>query len=212
MAIVPIISKEIWFIICSERICCDVFSTVSFKKLLSLCCNNAASYWYRRSVDGAQCKFKCWFVFTLSCKFVEWLTILCFPVNLSGDWLLSNLKHWKASTVQVVGEGNIVSWGGARTKYEARECKLTKNTFLNRDLLKLCRKKNTTSLNSSLTQPFLMISKLAWRGNGVKIHRSINQSNHNIHKFYLRQSLPKYPRTFLNEIEVLMILANRPII
>ena len=40
-----------------------------------------------------------------------------------------------------VGEGKSVSWGGAQTKGKERECKSTKNMFLNSDLLKLCLKK-----------------------------------------------------------------------
>ena len=42
---------------------------------------------------------------------------------------------------KVVGEGESVSWGGARNKGKGRECKLTKNRFLHSDLLKLCLKK-----------------------------------------------------------------------
>ena len=41
---------------------------------------------------------------------------------------------------KVVGEGKSVSWGGARTKGKAHECKLTKKMFLHSDLLKLCLK------------------------------------------------------------------------
>ena len=70
---------------------------------------------------------------------------------------------------KVVGEGKSVSWGGARTKGKGRECKLTKKIFLHSDLLKLCLKKNTTSLSSSLTQLFLTIRKLALRGNTVRM-------------------------------------------
>ena len=40
-----------------------------------------------------------------------------------------------------VGEGESVSWGGARTKGEGRECELTKNMFIHNDLLQLCLKK-----------------------------------------------------------------------
>ena len=68
-----------------------------------------------------------------------------------------------------------------------------------------------TSLSSPVTQLFFTIIKLALRGNGVKIQRPINQSNHNIHKFDLRQTLPKYLRTFLNKFEFLMVLDNIPI-
>ena len=39
-----------------------------------------------------------------------------------------------------VGREKIVSWGGARTKGEGRECKLTNNMFFQKDLLKLCHK------------------------------------------------------------------------
>ena len=42
---------------------------------------------------------------------------------------------------KVVGEGESVSWGGARTKGMGRECELTKKMFLHSDLLKLCLKK-----------------------------------------------------------------------
>ena len=41
---------------------------------------------------------------------------------------------------KVVGEGKIVSWGGAQTKGKGHECELTKNMFLHSDLLKLCLK------------------------------------------------------------------------
>ena len=40
-----------------------------------------------------------------------------------------------------VGEGGSVSWGGARTKGEGRECKLTKKIFFQNYLLQLCLKK-----------------------------------------------------------------------
>ena len=49
--------------------------------------------------------------------------------------------HGISSTAQVVGEGGSVSWGGARTKGEGRECELDKNMLLHSDLLKLCLKK-----------------------------------------------------------------------
>ena len=42
---------------------------------------------------------------------------------------------------KVVGEGEIVSWGGAWTKGKGNECKLTKNMFLHSDLFNLCLKK-----------------------------------------------------------------------
>ena len=42
---------------------------------------------------------------------------------------------------KVVGEGESVSWVGARDKGKGRKCELTKNIFLHSDLLKLCLKK-----------------------------------------------------------------------
>ena len=86
--------------------------------------------------------------FSLSCELVGWLIILGFPVNLSGYWILPNLKPWKFSTTQVVGEVESVGWGGAYTKGEVREWKITKNMFLHSDLLKLRRNKthNITEL------------------------------------------------------------------
>ena len=41
----------------------------------------------------------------------------------------------------MVGEGENASWGGAWTKGEVRECKLSKKMFLHSDLLKLYLKK-----------------------------------------------------------------------
>ena len=85
MEIVPIIYEESWYTICSEQSCCNIFSTVSFEKLSSSCCNNAAMiaslpaavwnpslmdgiiwvtcHWPCRWVDGAQCKRKHWSMF-----------------------------------------------------------------------------------------------------------------------------------------------------
>ena len=49
---------------------------------------------------------------------------------------------------KVLGEGKSASWGGAWNKGMGRECELTKNMFLHSDLLKLCLRKNTTSMSS----------------------------------------------------------------
>ena len=70
---------------------------------------------------------------------------------------------------KVVGERKSVSWGGAQTKDKGPEYKITKNMFLHSDLLKLCLKKNTTSVSSSLTQLCFTIRKLALRTNEIKI-------------------------------------------
>ena len=90
----------------------------------------------------------------------------------------------------MLGEGKSVSWGGAQTKGEVHKHKLANKIFFHSDLLK--------SLNSSLTQLFLTIRKLALRTNEIKRWRSINQSNRIIHTFDLRRTLAKYLRTFLH--------------
>ena len=58
---------------------------------------------------------------------------------------------------KVVGEGESVSWGGARNKGKGCECELTNKIFLHCDLLKLCLKKKKTSVISSLIQLFLLL-------------------------------------------------------
>ena len=103
----------------------NLFFTVSFEKISSLCCNNVAmiasfsvagehllryravpltSYMVRNvnvNVNNDLC-------FTLSCELVGWPTILGFPVNLSGDRLLPNIKRWNFSTAHMPGRW----WGG----------------------------------------------------------------------------------------------------
>ena len=69
---------------------------------------------------------------------------------------------------KVVGEGKSFSWGGAQTKGRGRECELTNKMFLHNNMLKLCLKKNITSLSSSLTQLFLTIRKLSLQTNEIK--------------------------------------------
>ena len=64
-------------------------------------------------------------------------------MNLLGESLLTNPKHWKLSTVQVVGEGRSGSWGGAQTKVEVHECELTKNIFLCSNLLQVVSEEKT---------------------------------------------------------------------
>ena len=70
---------------------------------------------------------------------------------------------------KVLGEGESVSCGGAPGKIKASECKITKKMFFHSDLLKLCLKKNTTSVSYSLTPLFFMIRKLALQTNEIKI-------------------------------------------
>ena len=86
--------------------------------------------------------------------------VLGFPVNLSGDWLLSNIKRWKPSTAQVVGEGESGSWGGAQTKGELHECKLTKNTFFQSYYLQLCMKKKRKITEFFFDTIVIIIKKL----------------------------------------------------
>ena len=61
---------------------------------------------------------------------------------------------------KVVGEGKSFSWRGAQTKCKGLKRELTKKMFLHSDLLKLCLKKNTTSVSFSLTQLFLRLENL----------------------------------------------------
>ena len=71
---------------------------------------------------------------------------------------------------KVVGEGKIISWGGARTKGKGCECEITKKMFLHSDLSKLCLKKkyNITEFFPDITV-FLTIIKLEFRNNKIKI-------------------------------------------
>ena len=63
---------------------------------------------------------------------------------LPGKWAaVEGLADRNRHRLKVVGEGKNVSWGGARTKGKGCECKLTKEMFLQSDLLKLCLKKKT---------------------------------------------------------------------
>ena len=89
----------------------------------------------------------------------------CLPVNGSTVEVLADRNGHRR---KVVGEGKSVSWGGARTKGKGSEFELTKKMFLHSDMLKLCLKKNTTSVSSSLTQLCFTIRKLALRTNEIK--------------------------------------------
>ena len=73
--------------------------------------------------------------FRLFCELTGWLTI-----SKSQPLEIVYCAHG-AAVEGVVGEGESVSWGGARTKGEVRECELTKNMFFHSDLLELCLKK-----------------------------------------------------------------------
>ena len=62
-------------------------------------------------------------------------------VYLANGAAVERLADRNGHRRKVVGEGKIVSWGGARTKGKGRECEITKKMFLHSDLLKLCLKK-----------------------------------------------------------------------
>ena len=62
-------------------------------------------------------------------------------VYLANGASVEGLADSNGHRRKVVGEGENVSWGGARTKGKGREYELTKTMFLHSDLLKLCLKK-----------------------------------------------------------------------
>ena len=78
-------------------------------------------------------------------------------VYLSNGAAVEGLADRNWHKCKEVGEGKSVSWGGAWTKFEGRECELTKNMFLHSDLLQLCLEKHGISLSSSLTPLFFTI-------------------------------------------------------
>ena len=69
----------------------------------------------------------------------------------------------------LVGEGESVSWGGARNKDKGRECELTKNIFFHSDMLNLCLKKNPKINQFFPDTIFFTIKKLALRTNDKNI-------------------------------------------
>ena len=77
-------------------------------------------------------------------------------MNLPGDCQNSSVGNCLPRICRgvegVVGEGKIVSWGGARTKGEVHKRELANKMFLHSDLL--------TSLTSSLTPLFLRLENL----------------------------------------------------
>ena len=67
--------------------------------------------------------------------------------RVNGD-AVEGLDDKNGHIRKLVGEGEIVSWGGARTKCKKRKCEITKKMFLHSDILKLYLKKNTILLTS----------------------------------------------------------------
>ena len=61
-------------------------------------------------------------------------------VYLANGAAVEGLVDRNGHRRKVVGEGENVSWVGARTKGKGRECELTKKIFLHSAMLKLCLK------------------------------------------------------------------------
>ena len=62
-------------------------------------------------------------------------------VYRANGFAVGGLADMNVHGRKVVGEGESVSWGGARTKGKGREFELTKNMFFHSYLLKLCLNK-----------------------------------------------------------------------
>ena len=67
---------------------------------------------------------------------LEALIIVFWENGAAVEEILDRNGHIKKD----LGKVKSVSWGGARTKVEGRECELTKNMFFHSDLLKFCHK------------------------------------------------------------------------
>ena len=61
-------------------------------------------------------------------------------VYLANGASVEGLADRNGHRRKLLGEGESVSWGGARTKSKGRECELSKNMFLHSVMLKLCLK------------------------------------------------------------------------
>ena len=92
------------------------------------------------------------------------LDIVYLAIEAAVEGLVDRNVHRR----KVVGEGESVSWGCARTKGKGRECELTKNIFLHSDLLKLCLKEKQKINEFFLDTNFFPIRKLALRTNDIK--------------------------------------------
>ena len=74
-------------------------------------------------------------------KYVDLALIVLEIVYRENGADVEGLKDRNGHINKQVGKGKSVSWGGARTKGEGHEYKLTKNMFFHSDFLKLCHKK-----------------------------------------------------------------------
>ena len=63
---------------------------------------------------------------------------IVYPAN---DDEVEGIADRNGHRIKKLGEGESVNWGGAQTKGEGRECKLTKTMFFHSDFLQLCLKK-----------------------------------------------------------------------
>ena len=70
---------------------------------------------------------------------------------------------------KLVDEEKSVSWGGAWTKCQGRECELNKKILFHSDLLKWCLKKEENIAEFLSDTTIFTIRKLALQGNKVKI-------------------------------------------
>ena len=75
------------------------------------------------------------------------------------DDAVEGVSYRNGHILKEVGEGNSVSWGGARTKGEGHECKISKNMFFHSDLLKLYLKKKR-KITEFLPDAFFLIKNL----------------------------------------------------
>ena len=123
-----------------------------------------------------KCNYKSWFLFynfLWTCQETEYLRLSC-----ENFWWLTIAKYWafkifcrthSRAVEWMVGEGKVVSWGGALTKGEVRKWKLTKKYSFAVNFWNCVRIKNWRSLSSSLSQFYLLIKKIALQTNGIKM-------------------------------------------
>ena len=87
---------------------------------------------------------------------------IVYPANGAAvEGLADRTGHRKKE----VGKEKSFSCGGARTKVEGRECKITKKMFFHSDLLKLCHMKRRKITELFPDTTVFTIKKLAMRTN-----------------------------------------------
>ena len=115
-------------------------------------------------------------------------------VYCSNGAAFERLTKRKGHRCKEVGEGESVSWGGARTKGEVHKCKLTKMMLFHSDLLRLCHKKNRKITEFFPDSTFFMVKKLALLTNEEK--NRVILTNHIV--FY---TLLTYVKRYQNILE-----------